>query len=166
MSQHRYPFGALAADYARAAVGLALTVGPIIAADAAPVVVYILAALASLFGLYGIRTSLHHLSSVEISDESIEVTGPAGGILRWRDLNAMTLKYYSTKKDRRGGWMQLKLGGSGRTLKLDSAISDFSQIVERALSAARANGVALGDSTSINLTALGLNAAEPTPDSK
>jgi hypothetical protein len=62
--------------------------------------------------------------------------------------------------------MQLKLSGSGRTLRLDSTIGEFSQIVERALSAARANSVALGDSTSINLTALGLNATEPTPDPK
>ncbi len=166
MSRHRYPLGALAADYARAAVGLACTAGPIVLADAVPVVVYILVALASLFVLYGLRTILHHLSSVEISDEAIEVTGPTGGLLRWRDLNAMTLRYYSTKKDRQGGWMQLKLSGSGRTLRLDSTIGDFSQIVERALSAARANSVALGDSTAINLTALGLNAAEPTPDPK
>jgi hypothetical protein len=164
MSRHRYPFAALAADYGRATAGLALTAGPIVLADAAPVVVYILAALASLFALYGLRTILHHLSSVEISDEAIEMTGPAGGMLRWRDLNAMTLKYYSTKKDRQGGWMQLKLSGSGRTIKLDSTIGDFPRIVGRALFAARANSIALGDSTTINLTALGLTAAEPTPD--
>ncbi len=164
MSRHRYPLGALAADYARAAVGLACTAGPIVLADAAPVVVYILVALASLFALYGLRTILHHLSSVEISDEAIEVTGPVGGLLRWRDLNAMTLRYYSTKKDRQGGWMQLKLSGSGRTLRLDSTIGDFSQIVGRALSAARANDVALSDSTTINLTALGLNDARPSLD--
>ena len=166
MSQHRYPFGALAADYARAAFGLAVTAGPLVLADVVPVVVYILVALASLFALYGLRTMLHHLSSVEISDQAIEVAGPAGGLLRWRDLNAMTLRYYSTKKDRQGGWMQLKLSGSGRRLRLDSTIGDFSQIVGRALSAARLNSVALDDSTAINLTALGLNAAEPAPDPK
>ncbi len=164
MSRHRYRPGALAADYARAAVGLACTAGPIVLADTAPVVVYILAALASLFALYGLRTVLYHLSSVEISDEAIEVTGPAGGVLRWRDLNAMTLRYYSTKRDRRGGWMQLKLSGSGRTLRLDSTIGDFAQIVARALAAARTNDVALSDSTTLNLTALGLNDARPSLD--
>ena len=62
--------------------------------------------------------------------------------------------------------MQLKLSGSGRTLRLDSTIGDFSQIVGRALSAARANDVALSDSTTINLTALGLNDARPSLDSR
>ncbi len=60
--------------------------------------------------------------------------------------------------------MQLKLSGSGRTLRLDSTIGDFAQIVARALAAARTNDVALSDSTTLNLTALGLNDARSSLD--
>ncbi len=68
----------------------------------------------------------------------------------------MTLGYYSTRRDRGGGWMQLKLKAAGRTLKFDSSISDFVTIAGRAVAAARANGVALNDRTLANAIAQGV----------
>jgi hypothetical protein len=74
----------------------------------------------------------------------------------------MRLGYYSTRRDREGGWMQLKLIGAGGTVKLDSTIDDFTHIARRALAAARANNLQLGEPTLENLAALGIALGEAT----
>lgn len=162
VSIHRYPAGAMAADYARALGGMALTLGPLAVFNVAPLMVYILGGLGALFLAFGFRTLLRHLTRVEISTEGIRMEGPAGRGVRWRDLDAMSLRYYATRRDKLDGWMQLKLKGEGRALTLDSSIDGFSEIVACALRAARDNGVALEPRTLANLPGLGL--APPSDD--
>ncbi|MFQ5957919.1 MAG: hypothetical protein ACE5LF_00975 [Alphaproteobacteria bacterium] len=155
-SSHRYPTNAIAGDYGRAALGMALTLGPLAFVNPASIVVYLLGGLGTLFLVFGLRTVLRHTARVEVSAEEIRVKGPVPAVLRWQDLDAMTLSYYSTRRDRGEGWMQLKLKSAGRTLKFDSSISDFATIARHAVVAARANGVALNDRTLANTTALGI----------
>ena len=159
-TSHRYPGRALAGDYARAAIGIVFGFGPLAFSEAAPVMVYILVAIGTLFLVFGVRTVLRHMTRVEVSADGIRLQGPAGTAIRWWDLEAMTLRYYSTQRDRKGGWMQLELTGAGRTLKLVSSIEDFPVIVHHAAGAARVNGVALDESTRANLDALEISVDE------
>ena len=156
VTRHRYPTRAMAADYARAVAGMALAFGPLTFSNTASVMVYILAALGTLFVVFGVRTVLRHMTRVDVSADEIRFEGPIGAELRWRDLDAMTLNYYSTQRDRKGGWMQLTLKGGGRKVKLVSTIERFPVIARRASIAARANRLELDEATLANLAALGL----------
>ena len=51
-------------------------------------------------------------------------------------------------------WMQLTLASQGDTLKIDSRLDGFVEIVERAAEAARDNDVPLSRITQANLRAL------------
>ncbi len=161
LSLHRYPPGALVADYARAGLGMALTLGPLAIFNVATVMVYILGGLGALFGAFGLRTFLRHMTHVEISPEEIRMRGPVGRGLRWQRLDELTLKYYTTQRDKHGGWMQLKLRGDGCVLTIDSSIDGFSDIAGQALAAARAKQLPMSADTRANLAALGLALDDP-----
>ncbi len=161
VTRHRYPIRAMAADYVRAVAGMALAFGPLTFSNIASVMVYILATLGTLFLAFGMRTVLRHMTRVDVSADQIRFEGPIGAELRWRDLDAMTLNYYSTHRDRKGGWMQLTLKGGGRKVKLVSTIERFPEIASRAVIAARANGLELDEVTLSNLAALDRTPGEP-----
>ncbi len=52
--------------------------------------------------------------------------------------------------------MQLELKGDGATIRLDSRIAGFNDLVERSALAAAARGVELSAATAANLEALGI----------
>ena len=57
-------------------------------------------------------------------------------------LDRLKLSYFSTKRDRSDGWMQLSVGSTGgRMVKVNSSLDGFHDIVERAARAAEAGGV-------------------------
>lgn len=156
MDVYRYPGRTVGADYVRAFAGAAITFGPIAIFGVAAPVVYILGGFGTLFVAFGVRTVFRHLTRVELTAHEIRVMRPARAALRWQDIDSMTLSYYSTRRDRQGGWMQLKLKGANRVLKLDSTIEGFQIIAQHAFRAARNNRLALSRATLANLSALGL----------
>ena len=156
VSIHRYPVQSVAADYLRAAAGMALTLGPLVFFNLVPPMVYILGGLGALFLVFGIRTLLRHLAHVEVSAEGVTMGGPAGSAVLWQNLDAMSLNYFTTRRDKQGGWMQLKITEKGRAVTLESSLPGFDGIVAQAFHAARANGVALDPRTLANLPALGI----------
>ncbi|HET8727089.1 MAG TPA: hypothetical protein VFO41_06220 [Alphaproteobacteria bacterium] len=160
MSTHRYPLETLRADYARGALGLVLTGAPLVALSPHWSVALALAAAALLFVVFLGRTAQRHLTVVEMGNRGIVASGPLGGAIAWPDLRDLRLHYFSTRRDRTKGWMHLTLKGGGRTLKLESTITGFDDIAERASDAARANGLALRETTVNNLIALGIEPPE------
>ena len=158
---HRYPRDTVIADGLRALIGMVITLGPLAFFKIGAVMVYILAGLGALFLLFGFRTALRHLTHVEISGGGIRIVGPVGRAIRWRDLDVMSLRYYTTRRDKLDGWMLLKIKGKGSVISLDSSMDGFDHIVLRALAAARDNGVVLEPGTLSNLPAMGI---EVTPD--
>jgi hypothetical protein len=149
------------ADYARAGAGLVLTGGPLALVPTAPAVAWVLAAMALLFALFALRTAARHVGPVTCDERAVTIGGPLGGAVPWDDVTMVGLAFFATRRDRRRGWMQLKLKGRrGRAVTIDSTIENFDAIVDRAAKAARANGVALGDTTRANLEAMGLDAGD------
>ena len=69
----------------------------------------------------------------------------------------MTLAYYSTRRDRRDGWMQLELRSGRKKVRLDSRIEGFAELVGKSASAARSRGLTLNAATLANLAALGVS---------
>ena len=158
MSTHRYSASGLAADYCRAGIGLFATAGPLALLDPTGTggLVYILASLAILFGVFAVRTLIRQLTVYEATETGLRVSGPIGFQLAWSDVSDVRLEYYSTRRDRGRGWMQLRVRGAGRTVRLDSTLESFSDIVGRAAEEAACRGIVLGDATLDNMRALGI----------
>jgi hypothetical protein len=179
MSRHHYPIGTLSSDYLRVALGLALTLGPLLALELAAPIAWLLAGLAILFLWFGLRTGLRQLSAVELSPQGIAIRGPFGRELAWDELAHMKLAYYAPRgwggprrrerqhergerDEGRRGWLQLTLQGArGRPLRVESTLEGFDQVLRRAMAMAARRQLQLDPATTANLGALGLDRAEP-----
>ncbi len=157
-TEHRYHRGGLVGDGLRAGAGLALCAWPPAVTSVGPVWASILGALALLFALYGLRAVVRSLSRICLDDIGIWSKGPFATAIRWDDLASMKLSYYSTRRDSRGGWMQLRLAGGGKRLRIDSALEGFGDIVDRVARIARGNGIEMAPTTEENLRSLGRGA--------
>ena len=156
MTRHAYPGSAMVGDYLRAGAGFVPAMALLISAQVGPVGTGILAGFAALFGVFGLRTALRHLTQIEASETGLSASGPFAATIPWAELDRIKLAYYSTRRDRRDGWMQLELHAHGTSLRLDSRIEGFNELVERSARAAAARGVEIGAATAVNLDALGI----------
>ena len=158
MTSHHYDQSALNGDYARGGFGLALTLLPLLLIDVHAIVFWFLAAAALLFAAFMARTVQRQQSVVAVDDTGITVTAPfARHRIAWTDLTQLSLRYFSTRRDRKGGWMHLTLqGADGGRMKIESSLIGFDAVVDRAADAAFARRLALTDATLENLLSLGV----------
>lgn len=157
-TSHGYPLRALAFDYAGATAGLGFSAGLLVLVRLAAPVAWVLAGSSALFLVYFGRTVCRQLTRIELDENGIRVVGPAviasGAAIRWDDLRALRLDYFSTRADREGGWMQLKLADAQRTIRIDSDLEGFARVAERAALEAARRDLALEPGTVNNLHAL------------
>jgi hypothetical protein len=159
-SQHVYPASAMIGDYLRAAAGL-VPAGAIFATTpVAPVPATLLGGFAIVFGIFGVRTALRHNTSIEMTDAEIRAHGLVERRIAWAELDRLRLAYFSTRRDRKSGWMQLELSGGGGKLSLDSRIAGFGEVVRRAAEAAAVRHIRVSEATATNLEALGVRVPE------
>ena len=163
MSVHRYTAKALRADYIRACSGMALSGGLAALARGEAVPSALLGVVALLFLVFGIRTALRQGTMIEAAAEGLSISGSRSVSLSWHELDALKLRYYATRRDRTGGWMQLTLAGRGRRVAFESSLEDFASLAQRAARAAEANGVSFDPATASNLAALGFQPAPRSP---
>ncbi|MFQ5971917.1 MAG: hypothetical protein ACE5Q3_06255 [Alphaproteobacteria bacterium] len=159
MSEHRYPPGALTSDYARAGVGLFVCGGLLVSVafgGTPTLIVIILAGFTVMFGYFGWRTLVRQSTTVTLSEEGLSTTGLRRINLAWKEVQNVKLSYFSTKRDKTDGWMQLSLKGGGTRLLLDSHIDGFDTIAEHAFKAALTNGITLNPASLSNFSALGI----------
>jgi len=158
MTRHSYQLSALFGDYLRAAAGLFPTIAVFAIGPVGIVEATMLGGFAALFAVFGARTALRHFTFVEATEKGLQASGPVRASIPWNELNRMKLAYYSTHRDGRGGWMQLQLRAGWSTLRVDSRIEGFSDLVRVSAKAAEMRGLRLDSATLVNLQALG---AEP-----
>ncbi len=160
----RYPARAVALEYFYSVAGLAFTLVPLALVTPLPAVTGVLAGFAVLFFLFGLRTVIRHNTFVEVSNGGVTLHGLWGSNIPWSELRGLKLSYFSTRRDRHGGWMQLRLRGDKRTIRLDSSLDGFDKLVARAAQEARRHELALGPETAQNLVALGvMDASDQAP---
>ena len=148
----RYPRQTLWADYMRAAAGALLCGVPLLLLDVNRWLAAVLVAGFLLFALFLGRTALRHHTRYVLGPDTL---------CEWARLDRMKLSYFSTKRDRSDGWMQLGIGSTGgRMVKVDSSLDGFHDIVERAARAAETCGVRLSDATRANLRSMGIAVAD------
>ena len=162
MTQHVYPTSALLGDYARAAAGFFPTVAILTTASVGAIAGTVLGGFAALFAVYGIRTALRHGTRIEATETALSTSGLRRISIPWSELDRLKLAYYSTRRDRRDGWLQLELRAGSSTLRLDSRIKGFTDLVRASARVAESRGLAISPATATNLQALGvrLRAAE------
>ena len=156
----RYPRQTLWADYMRASAGVLLCGAPLLLLDVNRWLAYVLIAGFLLFALFLVRTALRHQTRYVLGPDTLCADGPAGTLVEWARLDRLKLSYFSTKRDRSDGWMQLSIGSTGgRAVKVDSSLDGFHDIVERAARAAEAGGLELSEATRVNLRSMGISVA-------
>lgn len=157
MSRYAYPTSAMLGDYFRAAAGFVPTAAILATQPVGVLAASVLGTLAALFAVFGIRTMLRHGSRFEMTNSALRATGLLRASIAWADLDRMKLGYYSTRRDRRDGWMQLELRSGWSSVRLDSRIEGFAELVERSVRAAERRGLLLNAATLANLAVLGVN---------
>jgi hypothetical protein len=163
MSRHRYRWRGLAPDYARAGIGGLFTVGPLLFTRPASVMLWLLIISAAMFLVFGLQTALRQATVLELTASGICARGPLGAAIKWEELRDVDVRYYSTRRDRSHGWMQVTLRGNSRRVRFDSSITDFTQVVRAAVAAAAARNVPISPSSLGNLRALGIQpGGDPT----
>jgi hypothetical protein len=159
MTRLTYPGAAMYGDYLRAAAGLVPTAAILATTPVGVTAGAILSGVAGLFLVFGIRTALRHGTRVELTEAAIIASGPFARSVAWSELERMKLAYYSARRDKGGGWLQLELRSGRSALRLDSRLEGFPALVERAAQAARSRSLRLDAATVANLQALGLEAS-------
>lgn len=152
-----YSLRALSGDYAGSAIGLASSIGPLALVQPAAAIGWVLAAAAALFLVYFGRTVCRQLTRIELDEAGIRASGPLGAAIRWEDLRSLRLDYYSTRRDREEGWMQLRLRDAQRTIRIDSEVDGFAEIARLAAAEARHRCADVDEDTRANLQMLGID---------
>jgi len=166
MSEYRYSTAALNGDLARAGIGFVLCATPLALVSLEAWVALLLAAPAGLFVLFGARTWLRRRARVAVDDGGITATGLTSSRISWGELRRFKLSYFSTRRDRSNGWMQLNLRGPSGRLSIDSNLEGFDDVCRRAFRAAADNDIDLSSASLRNLSELGLvadRAPNPPP---
>jgi hypothetical protein len=156
-SRHIYPASAMVGDYLRAAAGLVPTGMVFATVPVGAVAATFLGGFAAIFAIFGLRTVMRHGTSLEMTDTELRAHGISNRSIMWSELDRLKLSYYSTRRDRRSGWLQLELGAGGTRLNLDSRLEGFDRVVHRAAETAAARRLVLSESTAANLASLGLD---------
>ncbi len=161
MTVLHYEWPEVRADYWRAAAGMALTGIPLLLVRPGAILFWVLLAMFALFAVFGFRTLMRHRMEVDAGPDVVTRRGGGfwGSFSRSVDLaklRRMKLRYFSPRRDRRDGWMQLRLWDDRTALSVDTALAGFETVLEHAVSAAARNRLVLDPSTRANLAGLGV----------
>ncbi|MBP7335551.1 hypothetical protein [Niveispirillum sp.] len=153
-----YPADVLKADGLRAAAGLAVTLGPLalVGFDAHPLVALPLLAGAGLFGWLGLRTLARRGTHYRLTPQGLVL--PRGFFMvmvRWDQITGVKLRYYSTKKDKSGGWMQLTIQAGRGRCSIESQLVGFDAIAARVAELVLERGLPVDEATKENFLSLG-----------
>jgi hypothetical protein len=163
MTRLYYPLSRLWPDYLRAGGGLTICLGLVLFAAPQSVIFALLVGLTLLFACLGAATAWRQQIEIELDESGVvrrSVLAERLGLSRWGlgrrvalawpGIKAVTLRYYSTRRDRSQGWLQLAIEAEGGTLRVDSNLIGFPSLVERAFAAAERNGVAISETSRLN----------------
>lgn len=156
---YRYPWQAMVPDYFRAAAGIVCTGAPLVLVEMPALVTGVLAFLTAIFAAFAAQAGLRHATRILVSARDIRAL-PMGIRLDWDRLTRLRLAYFSVRRDGRRGWMELKLGSGRRTLRIDSRLEGFTEVVRQAVAAASQSCVQLEPATLSNLANLGISVVD------
>ena len=156
MTELRYSTKSLNADILRAIIGFVLCICPVILIVAEPLINLILLSSSLLFLIFGIRAWLRRRVRIYCKETEIIIKGPISRSLKWDELSSLKLSYFSTRRNKKDGWMQLKLEGKSKKITIESNLEKFVEICSRAYQAANNNKIAITKTSERNFAELGI----------
>ncbi len=169
MSGYRFAVKPLRRDYIRAGIGLFLSGGGFLLASGGSIGEYVFGPIALVFLAFLIHTAIRHRTYYDLTVDGIQRSNGLGPIKRtstlaWRDLRRVSLRYFSTRRDRSEGWLQLTLVGSGTRFSLDSTLEGFDAVIAATAGAIREHGITVKATTAGNFAALGQDLGRSSSD--
>ena len=155
MTEHRYPPSAMVSDYLVSGAGLALSLPPLVLLDLPAVTVWLLGAMSLAFAIHGLGVVRRQRIRVETDEDGLWFSPPRRRIA-WNEITRFRLAWFSTRRDGARGWMELKVEGRAATLRVDSRLDRFQELVGHVWRAAAHQGVEADPATRANLDALGV----------
>ena len=153
----KYSPKSISGDYIRAITGLVITGGLLLAATKITVFQYIFAAGALLFLGFLLRTFLRQFSSFVVTKQALKRVGLLKRSLSWDQLNNVTLKYFSTRRDRKAGWYQLTLSDGIVKITIDSELMGFDTVMKICSDAVIKKRLTVSETTSENFASSGFS---------
>ncbi len=154
---YHWPANALRGDFIRMAICFTVCLAILAAVPVRSLefVVFVIPAIA--FGAYLAQTVLRARTTLTLLPEGLAVAGFFGTrLILWDTLDQFTLRYYTLRRDKEAGWLDLKLSSPGASITIDDRVDGFRPILQRAWEAARSRDIGISSSTYANLTAAGL----------
>ena len=161
---YRYPLKNLVGDYLRAAVGVGLLITPFFYSFGAHwMITLILGGLLALFASFGVTTAVRQYSQVVGDEHGLRQIGPRPVALPWNEISNVDLRYFSTRREKGNGWLQLKVKGKGGQIKADSNLDDFDGLLSFVATAVTRHELPLSSISQENFQAAGFPVA-PTDE--
>ena len=152
-----YPRASVVGDWLRAGGGLLATAGPLLLV---PGMVWplqlLLAGMAAVFATFGLQTWLRQRLRIRVDEDGFEAL-PRYGRVRWSEVSGVALAYFSTRRDREGGWFELKVRTPAGNMRVDSRMEGFETLAGAALRAAGEHGLELSPVSLANGRQLGVD---------
>lgn len=161
----RYPWRALRASYASAALGLLITISVAILAPLGGwafwifsiisliILIYFVQLLAKQLCTYALEPHAFSRQPQTFRKQNTSLPWPPARFIQFTDLSTFKLRYFSGRTGQ-AGLMQLTLATPHQHLIVDHTLEGFKAIVRQAEAAARTNQVPMDDDTEANLEAL------------
>ena len=107
---YRWPRAALIADHLRSGIGFGASFLFMLLVQPLSLAFLFFAVLTIVFGLYLALTIIRARTALKLEPEGLAVSGLLGRkMIRWDALNDFALRYYTLRRDKEGGWLDLKL---------------------------------------------------------
>ena len=158
VATHRWTAKALTGDLTKGVLSLGVALFLLAAAPFGSIGSVIALCLAIVFGLYLAHTVSRLRTVVEVDDQGLLLSGGLFGpkTIKWSELERFELRYFSLRRDRKEGWMDLKLKARGQTVAIDDRLDGFHDVLARAWTGARSADIGVSDATHANLVAAGI----------
>ena len=149
----------MVSDYLVSGGGLILSLPPLVMFELPALTVWILGLLSLGFATYGVGVVRRQRTRVATDNGGLWFSPPRRRIA-WNEITRFNLSYFSTRRDGARGWMELKVASPAATLRVDSRLERFNELVGHAWRAASRCGVEPDPTTRANLETLGMMPGE------
>jgi hypothetical protein len=156
MVELRYPVSSLVYDYLRGILGLGISIVIMQSIGTDTPIFWVILGLAVLFLVWLANTALRNVSRIRFDEDGLKCAPWPKKSIAWSGLEEMALRYYSTKRKRKDGWMTLTLKSGKDKIDIESTLPHFADIVARAAYAAKQANLPLDQITLDNMDAIGV----------
>lgn len=142
-------------DAARAGLGLAACLGPLLLMEPMAWIEWILIGGTVLFLFFAIKTLDRWIGRTRISATEIRQTGLWTRRLEWEAVTKVRLSYFGKKRGGGSGQMTLSLSDGRNRVSVDGALDRFDDLARAVAILIRAKGIDIDAATAHNFSVLG-----------